>query len=144
MRVFVLEDDAWRMQHLGNLAQEWGWEGWTLTHLETSVRWRDFRPPYDLILLDHDLGGRQLTGHEDDGLAFVMKVRDLIPKDTPVIIHSFNPDGAARMCKALQEVDVLALVAPFGGPLWMNLVQQAYWRAREKPAQSAEVVTRQV
>lgn len=99
MKVFILEDDPTRMLYLREKLT-----GHDITHIESCTQADRFQPPYDLILLDHDLGGRQLEDHEDDGLAFVTLVKDRVPRDAVIVIHSYNDAGARRMAYALREV----------------------------------------
>lgn len=112
MRVFILEDDPIRVDYLRmRLGQH------DLTVVSSCTEADRFKPPYDLILLDHDLGGRQMEEHEDDGLAFVNLIRDRINKDAVIILHSYNPGGAARQHNALRQVGKFgglhSHVAPF-------------------------------
>ena len=60
---------------------------------------------YDLIFLDHDLGGRELVSSKDSNTGF--QVAKAI-KDTPnesalIIIHSANPVGAKNMQQELPQ-----------------------------------------
>lgn len=108
MNIFILEDDQVRIQWLRERLF-----AHTCTFIESSTQADQFVGPYDLVLLDHDLGGRQLEDHEDDGLAFVKAVKDRIGGAT-VIVHSYNQDGAFRM---LAELDLpLHHYMPFRGP----------------------------
>ena len=63
MKVFILEDDPYRIVKFRDLLK-----GHDLTIIDSCTKVEEFKPPYDLILLDHDLGGRQLEDHEDCGL----------------------------------------------------------------------------
>ena len=110
MKVFVLEDDPDRIRQLC----EWlkGCE-WDCVH--TCMREGEFNPPYDLILLDHDLGGRQLIDHEDDGVSFVRLIKDRINPEADIIIHSYNLEGAKRMQAELKPLQSERV--PFGPSL---------------------------
>lgn len=64
---------------------------------------------FDLIFLDHDLEldhysafmeGREMQT-ETTGLYVARHLDETINKDTPVIIHSMNPDGAEAMYQCL-------------------------------------------
>ena len=72
MRCFVLEDDPERVRRF----TEW-FHGksidWTCIH--TCEQEYEFKPPYDYIFLDHDLGGRQMSDHEDSGSTFCDLIR---------------------------------------------------------------------
>lgn len=58
---------------------------------------------YDLIFLDHDLGGEIYVNSDDENTGY--QVAKIIPnsinKDTKVIVHSFNPAGAKLMMQAI-------------------------------------------
>ena len=123
MRIFMLEDDHWRRHCL----MDWLRPDDEVTIIE-SCRQRDkFDPPYDLILLDHDLGGRQLEGHEDCGLTFVRDAMFELQEDNGrgmIIIHSYNPDGARNMANALAPRPNVH-IAPFGGVQFRRLLTAA-------------------
>lgn len=83
-----------------------------------------FKPPYDLILLDHDLSheheneaftGQTPTDHTGSGTEFAQwlaKTQD--PALCPVVIHSHNPAGAERMFQALTSSGWSVYKQPFG------------------------------
>lgn len=97
-RIFVLEDDP---ERIASLAIAFDKGGHTVHWAHTIERADTFQPPYDLILLDHDLGGRALTQHEDNGLNFVRAIKDRINLDAVIIIHSWNIDAGKSMLKEL-------------------------------------------
>lgn len=107
MRVFVLEDDSNRVMSLF----KWLPNGVDWDIIDTCEKADRFNPPYDLILLDHDLGGRQFEKHEDCGLTFVKLIKDKIPDNAAIILHSYNHAGAQNMLAALED---RASVIPFG------------------------------
>lgn len=118
MKVFVLEDDPDRIRLFAEVLEGHDW-----TCIHTCDRTYEFHAhsPYDLILLDHDLGGRQMVDHEDSGTEFVKLVRDHIGSKARVTIHSYNPDGARRMSKLLEEVGVFPVIQPFGPTLLKDI-----------------------
>lgn len=71
---------------------------------------------YDFILLDHDLKINPIT-HEPttevmlpsgDGTGYEVAqfiARSKKNKDTPIIIHTFNPDGAKKMMEELEDAN---------------------------------------
>lgn len=117
MKVFILEDDPLRMTVLRRLLPTAD-----ITHVVSCVEADQFQPPYDLILLDHDLGGRQMDEHEDCGLTFVRMVNRRFDSDTPIVIHSFNPDGANAMAHVLRDCNVY--LAPFGFAMFKRILLQ--------------------
>lgn len=112
-RVFILEDDEIRVAHLLSLLISCD-----VTRVASCRQAKKFVPPYDLILLDHDLGGRQITRHEDCGLTFVRMIKDKINPDATIVYHSYNPDGA----RAMQQEVGRGMIAPFGSSLFNQIV----------------------
>lgn len=117
MKVFILEDDPTRVQYLKERLK-----GHDLTVIDTCADVGRFTPPYDLILLDHDLGGRQMTEHEDDGAHFVDLVRDRMNRGATIILHSYNPEGAQRQAQRLRDVGLMGYVAPFRSGMFNRIL----------------------
>lgn len=122
MRVFILEDDFERNLSFGQALRVLKGSGHDVT-IKTNVKEaiRVFQPPYDLILLDHDLGGEQMVDSRNinTGAEFcrwlVLTHPDL---DSRIIVHSYNPDGAKYMMETLRELGgVNAIRTPFGSSL---------------------------
>lgn len=113
MRIFILEDDLGRIA----LFRQW-FDGHDVTQVDSCAAIDALQPPYDLICLDHDLGGRQLSEHEDNGEQFakliVEKYGSQDRPDTLVIVHSFNPGGAYAIGRTLTEAGYNVFLAPFG------------------------------
>lgn len=113
MKIFILEDDLGRIQQL----EKW-LRGNDITQVDTCAAITAFQPPYDLILLDHDLGGRQMSDHEDNGQLFAKLIVDTFGKqdrpETWVIVHSFNPAGAYAIGRTMTEAGYNVILAPFG------------------------------
>jgi N-acetyl-beta-hexosaminidase len=124
VKIFILEDDQARISAFKSAIKP--------EHDVTICKWlkgKDgafelFKPPYDLILLDHDLGGMQYVesdGVEETGYQFakwMVALEDKLYPDTAVIVHSYNPTGAANIV-ALLKADGWKIVikTPFGVPL---------------------------
>ncbi len=115
-RVFILEDDPMRMREFYRVLI--GKDQVTVTHIESCSQVDRFKPPYDVICLDHDLGGRQLVEHEDNGHLFTKLVKDLINPDAAIIVHSYNHGGARNMLETLGR----GVYMPFG-PEMLNHVK---------------------
>lgn len=120
--IFILEDDPARIM--------WFLErfhGYEVTLAESCTQLDLFTGPYDLVCLDHDLGGRQLEDHEDDGAAFAAGIKDKIG-DAYVVIHSFNSDGARDIANVLPQPSspdkVQVYIAPFQGRTFHALLPQ--------------------
>lgn len=82
--------------------------------------------PYDVIFLDHDLGGKQMVesdGEEETGYHAALAIIDLSIALRPkmVVIHSYNPVGAEIMCRKLIENGISAYKIPFDSRWeWLN------------------------
>jgi NAD+-processing family protein with receiver domain len=66
--------------------------------------------PFDVALLDHDLG-EEHTG--SDVARFIASELDVCLRPKQVVIHSWNPTGARHMQQILQSVGISAVCAPF-------------------------------
>lgn len=127
MKVFILEDDPERMRWF----REQLYADHTVDVAVSCIEVDKFQPPYDLILLDHDLGGRQMAEHEDCGLTFVNLIKELINPEAFVLIHSYNALGAERMQDALQGAGVEnAIYGPFRGHVFNAVLDAAIERGR--------------
>ncbi len=124
MKVFILEDDAERIrlfrQALHNATTN-------LTIAETMVQAQKlWNPPYDVCLLDHDLGESHYSSYHNgteydygtgyDFVQWAIKESAAKMANGMYIVHSYNSDGAIRMCNALQQGVIGAEVyrQPFG------------------------------
>ena len=68
---------------------------------------------YDIIFLDHDLGGRIFVPSDDPntGYQVAKTLKESLNKDTRVIVHSFNPEGVDKIVSAIGKN---AVKKPFG------------------------------
>jgi hypothetical protein len=96
----------------------------------------EFKPPYDLILLDHDLGGQVYVNSDEENTGFQFcrfltePARFESLNDTEFVVHSWNPAGALNMLHLLkvykkvirQEFGprLLAYLKGFNGPHHSN------------------------
>jgi hypothetical protein len=99
-KIFILEDDHTRiglfLEAIGHYNVDIG-----TSVQEAQLNWR---PPYDLILLDHDLGGEQMSKSEGPNTGYQFAKWMGKPEFQPIIIiHSYNPDGAKKMEAVLKE-----------------------------------------
>lgn len=118
MNVFVLEDDPERVNFIR--ARFIHTEA-DITVIESCKQADQFQPPYDLMLLDHDLGGRQMAEHEDCGATFVRSMLTRIPDEGVIVLHSFNPDGRDRM-RLLLHPRPNVYVAPFRSAMFNRIL----------------------
>ncbi len=116
MKIFILEDDEERIK----LFEQYG-IGQDLTIARTyEEAITKFAPPYALICLDHDLGGNvyvQSEGEEKTGYHFVQWMLANYQQETlatRAIVHSYNPDGANKMCHEINKSGGSAIKIPFG------------------------------
>jgi len=105
MKILFLDDDSIRIRQarIDFVKDE-------LSVAETAgqaIRMLEKNSRYDLASLDHDLGGNiYCPSDEVSGFAvaeYISKMhKEKMPKQ--VVVHSFNPDGAANMMQVLQGI----------------------------------------
>ena len=132
MRVFVLEDDAQRIALFWRAAIG---HDMTLAK-DVDEACKKFDPPYDLICLDHDLGGEVYVSSEqrNTGAGFCrwLAERGIAPCGR-VVIHSYNADGARAMGAIMRDAGWLTIWVPFG-PTVLGLFGQSNGEARSADA----------
>jgi CheY-like chemotaxis protein len=125
MKVFILEDSHSRMVLFQEIL---GWKN--ITHAQTveeGVRLFEKFRPFDLILLDHDLEDAHYGDQQrivGTGSEFATWLNDFNP-ECPIIVHSYNPDGARRMDDTLSRAGWDVVRQPFGMDLLRTL--EAKW-----------------
>jgi DNA-binding response OmpR family regulator len=117
VKVFALEDDPdriiWFERYFTKRGIPW-------KCVQTCSRADEFDSSYDVVLLDHDLGGRQLEEHrEDDGLLFLQKIKEDIRADAMVMVHSWNDVAAVRMKCEYPS----AVLAEFGSNAFLTILE---------------------
>ncbi len=119
MKLFILEDDAQRMK----LFNEW-FKDHEITHAEHAKEAIALLAAneYDIIFLDHDLGGRTYVNSADPDTGYqVAKTIPEGPNDTtPVVVHSMNENGAKNIMSVL--IKNQKIFSPFG-PSLKNVFQ---------------------
>lgn len=75
--------------------------------------------PFELVLLDHDLGGEasqnRLCDDDEDG-RFVVRwlvANSQLFKETTFVVHSLNFDGRQQMVAMLRNADLKVIDLPF-------------------------------
>lgn len=109
IRILVVEDDPTRLEWF---QKEFNGQDLTLaTTAAAGVKYVNDEE-FDVIFLDHDLGGRVFVDSEDDntGCAVAKHIKASINAKTPVLIHSWNPAGARNIQTVLKH----AVYIPFG------------------------------
>mgnify|MGYP003348316371 CR=1 FL=1 len=126
MRVFVLEDDPVRIELFRKAGMEHD-----LTVVTTLSRpdgaFAQWNPPYDLVYLDHDLGGQIMVdwGKEETGAAFTRWLPPAGDHQPVITIHSHNPVGTQRMFWDLRDRGYTrVLIFPFG-PTILETLQRS-------------------
>lgn len=111
MRIFVLEDNEDRVKKFRrNLI------GHRVDYADNVADGKALieQNRYDLIFLDHDLGGEEMVPSDDPStgyqLALLLAKNDL-NKDAAVVIHTANHNGGVRIEQALAGFDTAR--APF-------------------------------
>lgn len=117
--VFILEDDPARIAYfVTRLARH------DLTFADSCTQVDRFVPPYDFVFLDHDLGGRQMEEHEDNGSRFAQLVAPRINPQATIVIHTFNEDGGRNIRGHLMDHGSGAFIAPFFGAWFKSIVDR--------------------
>jgi response regulator of citrate/malate metabolism len=96
-RIFVLDDDMnrinWFTQTFGSIDYAHTVDA-AKSILENNI--------YDIIFLDHDLGGPYTSGPDGDGIDLAQwMASERIQLNAQIIVHSLNYDGAKNISKTL-------------------------------------------
>ena len=120
--MFILEDDSLRIEKFKQA---------TSSHevtIATSVEEGKalWSPPYDVVLLDHDLGSETFVPSEDPNTGFIFAkfIKDSLTNEE-IVIHSFNPDGARNIFAMLVGTGKSIELFPFGDWLLSSLKNMA-------------------
>lgn len=120
MKIFILEDDAYRNRAFRELCI--GIDADFAESYDEAIR--KFNGPYDVICLDHDLGG--LTYVSSSSYNTGHNFCTWMPTNTTnpaVFIHSYNPVGAENMKRTLTEKGYSPIKVPFG-PTLLNMLNE--------------------
>jgi CheY-like chemotaxis protein len=109
MNIFILEDDPIRIEKFESMLSK---HKLTITTSAAEAIKLINANKYDYLLLDHDLGGKQMVDSRDEntGYAVAKAIKNSPNADTKAIIHSFNPIGAGNMKAILPHAKRM----PFG------------------------------
>ena len=112
MRILILEDNGDRVKKFFEMFEEY-----SLVVVNSAADAISFASTskFDAIFLDHDLGGKVYVNSEDENTGYqVAKMLSVsINHRTPVVIHSWNPDGAKKMKEALRDHNAQVEIVPF-------------------------------
>lgn len=124
MKIFILEDDPYRIKQFCEILGPSPVDFVVAVDMNEAVT--KFKPPYDYIFLDHDLGERVFVDSADrnTGAEFVRQYGDKLG-EAVVIIHSYNPVGRKTMKNLLIEYVHRGIVTeePFG-PTVLNFLKK--------------------
>lgn len=129
MKIFILEDDSERIKAFSRALNEVDYV--VANTVEDGQKM--WNPPYDVILLDHDLD----FAYDDDKLADEQTghtFAEWLPfhscdKNTRVVVHSFNYSGARRIAQTMHEKGYNVVQQPFGERLLLWLKSLAHANA---------------
>ena len=118
MKVFVLEDDPSRIEIIKRNFGKFGEFIFAINIWEAKEKF-NFNENYNLILLDHDLGGQIYVDslEENTGAEFCRWIIQNKPKLPQIIVHSHNSVGSEIMAEYLEDYEVLRI--PFGNLMKM-------------------------
>ena len=105
MKVFILEDSKDRFEFLKKFHKK-DIIYWSKTVPDAIKTFKKFEP-FDLILLDHDLGD-ELDPCIGNGVEFAKFLAEQ-RTDSQIIIHSINVDGAKRMKDYLPDATLIPI-----------------------------------
>ena len=113
MRILFLDDDerridVWKKHFPGSTI--------TCTSDETIEQLRD-HGPWDIISLDHDLGGMQMVSDDegyDTGMQVIYWIEQNKPEFRYFFIHSYNFHAAPIMADVLNRMGYEGMRIPFG------------------------------
>jgi DNA-binding LytR/AlgR family response regulator len=113
LNVFILDDDPNRVS--------WFRRALIGYHIDFAANVADSllmlrNCEYDIIFLDHDLGGPFTPGDDGDGIdvAKVM-VAEMLQRNAVIFVHSCNPIGTNDIVSTLKEThpDIIAIAYPY-------------------------------
>ena len=111
MKIFILEDDPMRIRLFRDVCI-----GLDATFAESYAEAvKKFDGPYDILCLDHDLGGEWMARSDGPNTGYnFCKWLPESSENARAYVHSYNPDGAENMMKVLAEKRYTAIRLPFG------------------------------
>lgn len=113
MRIFILEDDHERIKTFRRKLI--GHELTVVENAQDAITVLSNDQAFDVMFLDHDLGGQQMMACDDKNTGSEV-VRWMLPNQKvycPVIIHSLNTPAAMDMKSRLESVGMTCYRMPF-------------------------------
>jgi hypothetical protein len=137
MRILFLDDDRFRHEtFLGASVGHAVTAAFNASEAITALESGEF----DLVYLDHDLGGEESEGLLLDGAEDGRFVAGAIAgfarlyPDAYFVVHSLNFGGASSMVESLREAGLMADHIPFA---WKRSPQELFDRGRQSRLRSA-------
>ncbi len=109
-RVLFLDDDPWRHKLVRPHMK------YEATYTAADCIRLLAEGHYDVVFLDHDLGGMQMVeseGPEETGYTVANRMEANRPSAGLVVVHSLNPVGRANMLALLRTAGYEVLDCPF-------------------------------
>ena len=102
MKIFILEDDPHRITRF---KQWYSHHDLTITDQAADAIEILKSEKFDLIFLDHDLGGQVYvdSSEKNTGYTVACELSSTVNSDTTVVIHSMNPTGSNNMKAVLEK-----------------------------------------
>ena len=121
MKIFILEDNGERVNRFLNKYVE---DAVTIVNNVEQANIILDNIQFDLIFLDHDLGGEMYIKHTDVNTGYQVSkhIKNTENKKATCIIHSFNPNGGLMMRSELHENDIKVAYAPFLSEEFKHLI----------------------
>lgn len=112
MKILFLDDDHYRCtQFRANIPY-----ADIVNTADEAIYMMQNNGPYDIVCLDHDLGGQQMVDERGKNTGSEV-VRQMVNMSLPakhVIVHSFNASAAHSMVLALMRAEYTTYNYPFG------------------------------
>jgi len=113
MKILILEDDGERVRSFYDMFCD---DSLVVVNSSLSAIFLIRELKFDVIFLDHDLGGQTYVDSEEQNTGYQVSkiIDDSINKLTPIIIHSWNQIGVKRMKEVLKDHKGQVVSVPFG------------------------------
>lgn len=112
-RILFLDDSEPRLKQAENVFG--GEELYLARTAETAIGLLSTLSPWDLVMLDHDLGQKHMQPSEDpgSGMEVVRYIERALPEIKEIIVHSWNPPAANSMRFRLARQGYTVKYQPF-------------------------------
>lgn len=113
-KILFLDDSEARLNQAGNYFVEE--ELYLARTAELAINRLSMLAPWDLVMLDHDLGQKYMQDSEDpgSGMEVVRYIELALPEIKKIIIHSWNAPAANEMRSRLARQGYTVSYQPFG------------------------------